>query len=185
MKNLLLLFLLIACSLSSCKKEDEVETQPIATTEEPDDTSASEENDTTTTNEENDTTEEDNDEVEENPVEEDIIKIVSATPSSTIIDGETVEFTVVVDYDLVSLEKGEIGIGFNNGSNSIGAIMLDMDEYVDKGDGQHTFIASTTVKDWGPEEDFIVFVKLSEADHTPNEPHFPVASDKYILIPKD
>tara|TARA_B100000809_G_C14808739_1_gene413019 strand:+ start:16 stop:549 length:534 start_codon:yes stop_codon:yes gene_type:complete len=177
MKNFLpILFLLTA--FASCKKEDKIE---------PDNTSNTEETDATVENEvePTTTTEEEKDNIEENTLKEDIIKIVTATSSSNLIDGDKVDFTVTLNYDLTSLEKGEIGIGFNNGPNSKSASMLPVDKYIENGSSKHTFIVTATVKDWGTESDFVVYVNMSEADPTPGEPYYPVASDRFILIPKD
>src|SRR5687768_7980987 len=43
----------------------------------------------------------------------DKIRIVSVTPSRPVVAGSRNEFTVEVEYDLQSAEKGEINLGFN------------------------------------------------------------------------
>jgi len=45
----------------------------------------------------------------------DSITIVSVSPNSGLIDGVDYDFTVVVNYELVTKDQGELDIGFNNG----------------------------------------------------------------------
>ena len=95
----------------------------------------------------------------------DSINIVSVSPNSGLVDGDDYDFTVVVEYDLVTKDQGELDIGFNNGSDISKFRMLEEYQIVDQGNGQHTFNVSATAADWGVAGDFQVFVYICEYPH--------------------
>src|SRR5204863_10107459 len=93
----------------------------------------------------------------------DKIKILSVTPNTGLTDGQTVNFTVKVSYNLYRQKTGTLMIGFNNGQNPGSAVMLPLaNQIIDSGSGESTFCASATTKSWGPFADFVVYVNLSE-----------------------
>ena len=112
------------------------------------------------------------------------IKILSVTPTSGLTDGQQVNFTVTVSYNLYSKKTGTLMIGFNNGQTVNAAVMLtDADKIISSGIGQHAFNVLATVKNWGTQGDFYVYVNLSE-DPIPNSSWTPFANDYHTLIPK-
>jgi len=113
----------------------------------------------------------------------DRIEIISVSPSMLLEDGIEYNFTVKIEYDLVTINSGMLMIGFNT---------EDIDEYimlsgatviVDKGSGVHTFDITTIAKDWMSDGDFKVYVNLSENPHPPT--WSPLASDTMTLNFKD
>ena len=109
----------------------------------------------------------------------DRIEIISVSPSMLLEDGIEYNFTVKIEYDLVTINSGMLMIGFNT---------EDIDEYimlsgatviVDKGSGVHTFDITTIAKDWMSDGDFKVYVNLSENPHPPT--WSPLASDTMTL----
>lgn len=118
------------------------------------------------------------------PTIEDEIKILSITPTTGLIDGEYVTFTVKVSYKLITSSEGTLDVGFNNDEvGIIYSIMIGEDKVVSAGSGEHTFIVTAKVKDWGIEGDFHVYVNLSEGA-TQSGSWSPLASDDYVLISK-
>jgi hypothetical protein len=97
--------------------------------------------------------------------ESDSITIVNVSPNSGLTNGYDHDFTVVVDYELVTKDQGELDIGFNNGSDINSYIMLGVDQIVNQGSGQYTFNVNETAKDWGLAGDFGVYVYISEYPH--------------------
>jgi hypothetical protein len=95
----------------------------------------------------------------------DSITIVSVSPNSGLANGANYDFTVVVDYELMTKDQGELDIGFNNGSDINSYIMLGVDQIVNQGSGQYMFNVFATAKDWGLAGDFGVFVYISEYPH--------------------
>lgn len=111
---------------------------------------------------------------------EDSINIKSVSPSSGLVDGADTDFTVVIEYTLVSKDSGEVMIGFNNGDSVDTYTMIsDATAIVDKGSGEHTFNVTVRVKDWGSRGDFRVYVNLSEHPHPFS--WSPLASDTQVL----
>lgn len=97
----------------------------------------------------------------------DSITIVSVSPNSGLVDGVDYDFTVVVNYELVTKDQGELDIGFNNGPDIKKYSMLMEYQIVDQGSGQHTFNVSATAKDWGTDGEFKVLVIIYEYPHDP------------------
>ena len=113
----------------------------------------------------------------------DNIKILSVSPTSGLTNGQQVDFTVKVSYNLVSKQTGTLMIGFNNGADFVSAYMIsNANKIINSGSGQHTFNVTTTVKNWGSLGDFFVYVNLSE-NPIPSS-WMPFATDRYTLIPK-
>jgi len=107
----------------------------------------------------------------------DYIKILSVSPSTNLTNEVEQQFTVAVEYALISQAQGEIEIFFNNlhepnylFSPEDGSIV------VNKGKGSHTFNVTALTKDWsklGYEEEFYVIVDLWP---------YPVPSDSYYSL---
>lgn len=113
-------------------------------------------------------------------VEEDFIEITNVTPSSGLVDGQSTNFTVDVEYHLASNDTGILMIGFNNGNEQdMHSLISDASQIINKGTGDYTFHVTATAKDWGIQGDFKVFVNISEYPHP--ETWTPLAFDTYIL----
>ena len=97
--------------------------------------------------------------------ESDSITIVSVSPNSGLVNESDYDFTVVVDYELITKDQGELDIGFNNGTEIDSYIMLNVDHIVNKGSGRYTFNVNETAKDWGIAGDFGVYVYIAEYPH--------------------
>jgi len=95
-----------------------------------------------------------------------IIKSVEPTPPFT--PGAAI-LNVTVSYKLLSLESGELNIGFNDGDNiSVYNIIDSSKRIITAGLGEYTFEnVSTTVKDWGVQGDFKVYVNIGENASNP------------------
>lgn len=112
----------------------------------------------------------------------DAIYILSVSPTSGFIDGETTDFEVTVRYQLSSISSGTLMVGFNNKDDINSFILVsEAHKIISQGSGQHTFSVSAEVKDWGKEGTFDVYVNLSE-DPIPAR-WTPLARDRYIIYP--
>jgi hypothetical protein len=96
---------------------------------------------------------------------EDNIEIISVSPSSGLVDGVDYDFTVTVEYNLVSVNSGLLMIGFNTEEVDRFIMISEASTIVDKGSGTHTFNVTATAKDWLAAGDFKVYVNLSENPH--------------------
>ena len=115
----------------------------------------------------------------------DKITILSVTPNNGLTDGQPTDFSVMVSYNLYKRQTGTLMIGFNNSPSTGAFVMLpDADKIVNKGSGQHTFNVTATIKDWGTQADFMVYVNLSEDPIPVNSAWIPFSSDRLILIKK-
>ncbi len=109
----------------------------------------------------------------------DIISIKTVTPDSGLkVDIET-DFVVTVEYELVSADSGEISIGFNTSEVGQYQILKAANALVDIGSGEHQFNVTVVTKDWGADDDFLVYVNLSEYPHVFT--WTPLASDIRVL----
>lgn len=110
----------------------------------------------------------------------DSVTIISVTPNSGLVDGNSYDFTIVVQYVLASDNDAELTIGFNN-STSVNAFvtLTASTAVVVKGSGEHTFDVNAAAKDWQTEGDFQAYVYMAEYPHS--SPFTPFASDKEIL----
>ncbi len=97
------------------------------------------------------------------PIEEDFINITSVAPDSGLIDGVNTNFTVVVEYNLISHDTGLLMIGFNNG-DEVGSYSMisNASHIVNKGSGKYTFNVNALTKNWGIQGNFSVYVNISE-----------------------
>jgi hypothetical protein len=93
----------------------------------------------------------------------DTIKIISVTPAQSVIRGVENEFTVEVEYNLVSEEEGEINLGFN--SEKPQAFKMVDSYIVKKGSGTATLKAKVIPVDWGQRGKFMALVNLSKYPH--------------------
>ncbi len=107
------------------------------------------------------------------------IEIISVSPSIELEDGIKYNFSVIVEYNLVTVNSGILKIGFNTEAVNSYSMISDADFIVDKGSGTHTFNVTVTAKDWLSDGDFIVYVNLSENPHPAT--WTPLASDKFSL----
>lgn len=82
------------------------------------------------------------------PVDEDVVFIKSVDPSTGLVHNVSTDFTVIVEYCLVSFDEGEICINFNDG-DSLYDYSTKGVEQVTEGTGEHTFNVTATPKDWG------------------------------------
>lgn len=96
---------------------------------------------------------------------DDTITILSVTPNAGLIPDTETDFTVVIEYELVSTDSGEVNIGFNSVEVGRYQMIEEASALVTSGTGEHQFNISVLVKDWGNEGDFEVFVNLSEHPH--------------------
>jgi hypothetical protein len=112
-------------------------------------------------------------------ISKDGINITSVSPDKDLVDGVNTTFTVVVRYTLASTNSGELMIGFNTQEVGSFGMISSASKIVSKGTGEYKFIVKATVKDWGEEGDFEVYVNLSENPH-PNS-WSPLATDLKIL----
>jgi len=118
----------------------------------------------------------------------DYVRIKSVSPDSGLLDNTATKFAVIVEYSLVSRDKGELNIGFNNVSDEYAAehsclssnMMPDEVVIVTRGSGENLFNVTATTKNWQQEEcPFRVMVTLSEYPHVPK--YSPLAYDYYVL----
>jgi hypothetical protein len=98
----------------------------------------------------------------------DWVEILSVTPNSGLIDGVDTKFKIVVEYNLVSVIKAHLQVGFNNADDGPNhyhtgtywfgpGAAIDIDS---KGQGTHTFNVTAKTKDWGSQGDFKVSVSM-------------------------
>ena len=83
-----------------------------------------------------------------------------------------------MQYELVSAESGELGIGFNSVEAGRYQMIVDAKTVIAQGSGGHTFNVSVVTKDWG-DEDFVAYVNLSEYPH--EHTWSPLATDTEVL----
>ena len=110
----------------------------------------------------------------------DTIEIISASPSTLLVDGVEYNFIVNIEYDLVTVNSGMLMIGFNTEEIGKFYMLSEATEIVSKGSGVHTFDITTIAKDWMSEGDFQVYVNLSENPHPST--WAPLATDVMVLI---
>ncbi len=106
----------------------------------------------------------------------DTILIIGILPVSELIDNTESTFLVIVEYKLVTAESGELNIGFNTDNTFIYTIIEDASVEITSGHGYHFFYVTVTVKDWGEEGPFTVYVGLAQTVVS-DEASLPLASD--------
>jgi hypothetical protein len=109
----------------------------------------------------------------------DAITIKSVTPNSGLNPGVATDFVVIVEYELVSADSGDVMIGFNTAEVGRFAMISDATTLVLKGSGEHQFSVSATPVDWGAAGDFKLYVNLSE--HPRGHTWTPLATDIRVL----
>ena len=110
---------------------------------------------------------------------DDTISIQSVTPDSGLDADTETDFVVTVEYELVSSDSGELGIGFNSAEVGRYHMHSAAKALVDKGPGEHQFNVTVVTKDWGAAGDFEVYVNLSEHPH--ESVWTPLATDSQAL----
>jgi len=93
----------------------------------------------------------------------DKIRIVSVTPAKPVVVGVKNEFTVEVEYDLRSSEKGEVNLGFSAGDDDRYRVVKVKD--VKRGAGSLTLKAKAVPRRWGERGFFFCHVNLSKRPH--------------------
>ena len=109
----------------------------------------------------------------------DTISINSVTPDSGLMPGIVTDFVVIVEYELVSADSGEVMVGFNTDVVGSFTMIKSATNLVVKGSGEHQFNVTTVPKDWGATGDFKVYVNLSKHPHGPS--WTPLATDILVL----
>lgn len=107
----------------------------------------------------------------------DSITIISVTPSSGLLPGVATTFVINVEYNLVSVDNGEINLGFN--TDVVGTYKIVKEILVTKGSGQYQFNVTIVTKNWGSSGNFGVYVNLSEYPH--GTTWTPLATDIWVL----
>ena len=109
----------------------------------------------------------------------DTISIKSVTPDSGLPPGIVTDFVVIVEYELTSVDSGEVMIGFNTVEVGRFSMISGATALVVKGSGEHQFNVTTVPKNWGVAGDFKVYVNLSQHPHGPS--WTPLATDILVL----
>ena len=109
------------------------------------------------------------------PKPSDAITIVSVTPSTGLVDGQSTSFTVEVKYTLNTAEEGAIEVGFNTYDPSYYSMDISSEFAVTKGSGTHTFTTTAVPKNWGGSNHFKAYVNIAKTPHGPA--YYPTASD--------
>lgn len=95
------------------------------------------------------------------------IEIISITPDSGLVNGNTYDFITNVSYTFSTPNQCELQIGFNNGDGlNTFYLIKEAKKIVDNGIGYHTFNVTTAAKDWGIPGSFKVMVILSGHPHS-------------------
>ena len=112
---------------------------------------------------------------ESDPKPWDAITIVSVSPSTGLVDGQSTVFTVEVKYTLNTADQGAIEVGFNKNDPSYYSMDISSEFAVTKGSGTHTFTTTAIPKNWGGSDNFKVYVNIAQ---TPKGmTYYPTASD--------
>ena len=109
----------------------------------------------------------------------DTISIKSVTPDSGLPPGIVTDFVVIVEYELTSVDSGEVMIGFNTVEVGRFSMISGATALVVKGSGENQFNVTTVPKNWGVAGDFKVYVNLSQHPHGPS--WTPLATDILVL----
>ena len=108
-----------------------------------------------------------------NPSSPNEIKILNVSPMDNVLPGETVEFSIEVEYSLGSVPDGVVGIGFN--TTKVDSYNMLDNQIVSRGTGTIVFDVSVEPVDWGETGEFSVYVNISEYPHP--ESWTPLESD--------
>jgi hypothetical protein len=107
------------------------------------------------------------------------ISIKLVTPDSGLNADVVTDFVVTVEYELASVDSGELYIGFNSVEVGRYQMINDATALVANGSGEHQFNVTVVTKDWGTDGDFVVYVNLSEHPH--ESTWTPLATDIRVL----
>lgn len=99
------------------------------------------------------------------PAPSDAITIVSVTPATGLVDGQSTSFDVKVKYTLNTGDQGEIEVGFNSDDVSYYTMNTSSVFDVIKGSGTHTFTVTATPKNWGGSQHFQAYVNIAKTPH--------------------
>lgn len=106
-----------------------------------------------------------NDNTNSTDLTNDSLKIRSVTPSGNLTADVAQEITIVVDYNLVSHENGELEVYFNSLSVDQWVGYIPTILVVNKGNGSHTYNVTIVPKNWSPAGEYSVIVSLSPYPH--------------------
>jgi len=109
------------------------------------------------------------------PTPQSTIKIISVTPSTGLVDGQSTSFDVEVEYNLKTSDQGELNVGFNTNSPQVYSMDISASHVVARGTGTYTFTVTATPKNWGGTQRFQAYVNLAKYPHAPT--YYPVAGD--------
>jgi hypothetical protein len=109
----------------------------------------------------------------------DAISIKSVTPSSGVTPDIARDFTVIVEFELASVDSGAVMVGFNTNEAGRYAMVSDATTLVIKGSGEHQFNVTSIPREWGDDVDFKVYVNLSEHPRGPS--WSPLATDIRVI----
>lgn len=114
----------------------------------------------------------------------DSVKIWAIEPHKDLVHGNIYNLKVIVVYNLVSKDQGQLQIGFNNGLDENRYNMIrNANKILDKKNGYHIFEVKTRVVNWKQNGgNFNAYVNISEYPHgnryTPLcSNHMPIKSD--------
>lgn len=114
---------------------------------------------------------------------EDSVSFRSVTWAGELRGGDTVDFRVVLDWDLRSADSGEIDLGFNDLDQSHLYRLIDSSTFVvARGTGSREVAVRTVVKDWGSASTYRIHAILSEHPH--GFSWSPFAETERVLVPK-
>lgn len=113
----------------------------------------------------------------------DKVEILSVSPEKDIADGELVNFTMEIFYNLASQPTATLFIGYNTGEPNSLHIDTRYTIQVKNKRGYHQFQFGTMVHKW-EKEPFLIYVCLAEdpIDYTKIRTF---SIDKYSIIPKE
>lgn len=113
----------------------------------------------------------------------DNVEIISLLPEKDIADGELVNFTMEVFYNLASSPTGTLFVAYNTGEPNSAGIDLRTLHQVKNSRGYHQFQFGVTVHKW-ENEPFIIYVTLAE-DPFDYKSFRTFARDMYSIVTKD
>jgi hypothetical protein len=95
-----------------------------------------------------------------------MIRIVSVSPDSRLVDGKFYDFIVHVEYELYNTPGGELHVGFNTPNPNVISFVVSQTALFPEGSGDHYFFPkSIQAVDWGPAGDFKAYVEIVGSDN--------------------
>jgi len=113
----------------------------------------------------------------------DNVEIISLLPEKDIADGELVNFTMEVFYNLASAPTGTLIVAYSNGEPNGAGFDLRTLHQVKNSRGYHQFQFGTTVHKW-ENEPYFIYVTLAE-DPFDYRSFRTFAIDKHSITTKD